>query len=76
MALFCYHDLEEAHRKAMKGLWKSNINKTLCPFSVENIGNNSNRPNDDQFECITDELTRMPKYIFQENTMPFLQKYR
>jgi len=50
--------------------------KTLCSFSIENIGNNSYGPIYDQYECITDELTRTPKYIFQENTPLFLWKHR
>jgi len=50
--------------------------KTLCPFSIENIGNNSYGPIYDQYECIIDEMTRMPKYIFQENTSLFLWKHQ
>jgi hypothetical protein len=44
--------------KAIERLWKSNINKILCPFSVENIRNNSDGSIYDQFECTIDELTR------------------
>jgi hypothetical protein len=50
--------------------------KNLFPFSIENIRNNSYGPIYDHYECIIDELTKMPKYIFQENTSLFLRKHQ